>query len=238
MTEAELDELLAQSALARQPTLDVEAVEVPSDLLSESEQQLRSQLEAAVEQAFWVAGRALQILRDQRLYRCTHRTFESYCRERFGHSRQKAHFLIVAAEVYQVLSTNGVQILPANERQIRPLNPLEPVHQLEAWSLAVTEAGGKAPSGRLVARMVESIRERNPEPNPYQVGDACQIVVRDEPELSGKHKCWAGRSSAKYTHFIVLLPVGMGSTRSKSPTSNPSTITETSAANWQGWNSA
>lgn len=188
MSEAELDKLLAQS---QQPTVDVEVVEAHSDLLSEAEQQLRSQLEEAVEQAFWVAGRALQILRDQRLYRPTHRTFESYCQDQFGHSRQKAYFLIAAAEIYALLSTNGRQILPANERQIRPLNGLEPAQQLEAWSLAVAEAGGKAPSGRLVARMVESIRERNPEPNPYHVGDACQIVVRDEPELSGKHKCWA-----------------------------------------------
>ena len=86
MTEAELDALLAQSALAPQPTVDVEVVEADSDLLSEAEQQLRSQLEQAVEQAFWVAGRALQILRNQRLYRSTHGTFESDCHDQLGHS--------------------------------------------------------------------------------------------------------------------------------------------------------
>jgi hypothetical protein len=55
-------------------------------------------------------------LREQRLYRSTHDSFEGYCRERFGHSRQRASFLIAAAQIYQRLSTIGLLLLPANER--------------------------------------------------------------------------------------------------------------------------
>jgi hypothetical protein len=45
-----------------------------------------------VERAFFEAGKALAQLRDglgdRRLYRSTHKTFEEYCRDGFGYSRQ------------------------------------------------------------------------------------------------------------------------------------------------------
>ncbi|WP_256874980.1 hypothetical protein [Nostoc sp. C052] len=28
-------------------------------------------------------------------------------------------------------------------------------------------------------------------PNTYQIGEVCQIVVKDNPELRGKGGCWA-----------------------------------------------
>ncbi|MBD2451377.1 hypothetical protein H6G76_30485 [Nostoc sp. FACHB-152] len=90
-----------------------------------------------MERAFFEAGKALAELRDCRLYRSTHRTFEEYCRDRFGHSRQQSNYLIAAAGVYENLTTNGCQnvadknlttngcqILPTSERQVRPLVPL------------------------------------------------------------------------------------------------------------------
>ncbi len=60
------------------------------------------------------AVKALQELRDRRLYRSNHKTFESYCQERFGHSRQKANFLIAGARAYENLTTNGCQTDPEN----------------------------------------------------------------------------------------------------------------------------
>ena len=74
-----------------------------------------------MEKAFYLAGEALKELRDLRLYRDTHRSFEDYCRERFGHSRQKSNYLIAGAEIYQNLTTNRCQILPSTEYQVRPL---------------------------------------------------------------------------------------------------------------------
>lgn len=189
ITEAELEELLASSALAQRVPVEVLGPEV--EPLTEAEERLRRELEGRVEQAFFAAGAALRQLRDGRLYRSTHSTFEAYCRERFGHSRQKANFLIAAARIYENLTTSGCQLLPANERQLRPLNLLDPASQAQAWTLAVSEAGGRAPSGRLVRKAVESLRERVPSANPYRPGDACQVRVRDDPELSGKDRCWA-----------------------------------------------
>ncbi|NDJ25578.1 hypothetical protein GS682_28990 [Nostoc sp. B(2019)] len=183
-------------------TITVTAVEVPE--LTEEEQRDRLHLERRVERAFFEAGKALMELRDRRLYRSTHRTFEEYCRDRFGHSRQQSNYLIAAAEVYENLTTIGCQnvvnkdlttigsqILPTNERQVRPLTKLEPQQQQEVWQQAVEEAGGKLPSGRIVKDVVQRIIERTKVPNTYQIGEVCQILAKDNPELRGKGGCWA-----------------------------------------------
>jgi hypothetical protein len=65
-------------------------------LISE-EEQVFAQCEAAVEnlkRAFWAAGKALQVIRDGRLYRATHDRFEDYCLERWGMVRGQANKLI------------------------------------------------------------------------------------------------------------------------------------------------
>ena len=67
---------------------------------------------------------------------------------------------------------------------------LEPEVQREAWQKAVEEAGGKVPSGRIVKNVVQRIIERTRVPNTYQLGEVCQILAKDNPELRGKGKCW------------------------------------------------
>ena len=186
------------------PIVTVETVPVLEDSeLSAEEESDRLFLERKVERAFYEAGKALKELRDRRLYRSTHKTFEEYCRERFGFSRIAAHYRIAATEVvdnlltigYQNsptedLLTTGTQILPTSERQVRPLTQLEPDQQRQVWQQAVTEAGGKVPSSRLVKDVVQRVRERARVPIPYRVGDVCSILVKDNPELRGKGGCW------------------------------------------------
>lgn len=104
----------------------------------------RLHLERRVERAFFEAGKALTELRDKRLYRSTHKTFEEYCRDRFGHSRQQSNYLIAAANVYENLTTIGCQnvvdenlttnrsqILPTSEGQVRSMTKLKPQQQQE-----------------------------------------------------------------------------------------------------------
>ena len=182
--------------------ITVTSVEIPE--LTEEEQRDRLHLERRVERAFFEAGKALMELRDRRLYRSTHKTFEDYCRDRFGHSRQKSNYLIAAADVYENLTTiccqnlppedlttNGSQILPTGEGQVRPITKLEPQEQWEVWQQAVELAGGKVPTGRIVKDVVQRIMERTQVPNTYQIGEVCQILVKDNPELRGKGGCWA-----------------------------------------------
>ena len=58
-------------------------------------------------------------IRDERLYRETHDTFEAYCKERFNFTRQRAHQLISSSEAAESVST--IVDKPANEAQAREL---------------------------------------------------------------------------------------------------------------------
>ena len=166
-----------------QPTsaLQISVEVVETSKLTPEEERVRLHLERQVERAFYLAGKALAELRSRRLYRSTHKTFEEYCRDRFGYSRRKMDYLIAGAEVFDnlLLKTNGSQkeepetrlvgsqnsetetrtigsqILPTSERQVRPLTKLEPSQQREVWQQAVTSAGGKVPSGRIVKDIVQ-----------------------------------------------------------------------------------
>ncbi|WP_313934928.1 hypothetical protein [Nostoc sp. FACHB-280] len=204
-------------------TIDVVAIEVPE--LTEQEQSDRLHLERKVERAFFEAGKALAELRDRRLYRSTHKTFEEYCKDRFGFERRHPYRLIEAAivvdnlmqmcpngtqtetdssdEQEQSIGTQaeielsdeqmrpiGTQILPTSERQVRPLTKLEPQQQQAVWQRAVHVAGGKVPSARIVTDVVQRIMERTQVPNTYQIGEVCQILVKDNPDLRGKGGCW------------------------------------------------
>ncbi|MEH2264149.1 hypothetical protein [Nostoc sp.] len=172
--------------------------------MTEEEQSDRLHLERRVERAFFEAGKVLTELRDRRLYRSTHRTFEEYCRDRFGHSRQQSNYLITASGVYENLTTigcqnvadenlttNGSQTMPTNERQVRPMTKLEPHQQQEVWVKAVEQAGGKVLPARIVKNVVQQIMERTQIPNTYQLGEVCQILAKDNPELKGKGGCWS-----------------------------------------------
>ncbi|WP_339406749.1 hypothetical protein [Nodularia sp. LEGE 04288] len=47
------------------------------------------------------------------------------------------------------------------------------------------------PSGRIVKDVVQRIMERTKVPNTYQVGEVCQILAKENPDLRGKGGCWA-----------------------------------------------
>ncbi|ACC85029.1 hypothetical protein [Nostoc punctiforme] len=172
-------------------TITVTAIEIPE--LTEEEQRDRLHLERRVERAFFEAGKALAELRDRRLYRSSHRTFEEYCRDRFGHSRRQSYLLMDAAVIFDNLEQKcdrSDHILPTNEWQVRPLSKLDPDIQPEAWEQAVESANGKVPSHRIVKDVVQRIMERTQVPNTYQIGEVCQILAKDNPELRGKAGCW------------------------------------------------
>lgn len=89
--------------------------------------------EAAVDtlrKAFWAAGKALQVIRDARLYRETHPTFEDYIEDRWQMSRPQAYRLIAAWPLAEALSPIGDNRL--NEGQVRELLPLAERHGQDA----------------------------------------------------------------------------------------------------------
>ncbi len=192
----------------------VAAVEVLEDL-TEQEAAERHRLEIKVERAFVEAGVALRTLRDLRLYRSTHKTFEEYCQDRFGYSRVSAYHKITAAEVVENLLTNSYQnqvgevredlltkshqILPTKETQVRPLAKLEPDEQFKVWQQAVVSAGGKVPTERLVK--VEVLRHRGiverlkakhhtSATESYKISDLFWLTGLSGPERK-YNGCWA-----------------------------------------------
>jgi len=99
-----------------------------------------SELEAVVEsglQTFVEVGQALSEIRDSRLYRETHATFEDYCRERWQFTGRRGRQLIAAAEI-------GTIVPAENESQARALAPLLAAHGptavAEAWEAAWRES--------------------------------------------------------------------------------------------------
>jgi phage N-6-adenine-methyltransferase len=113
--------------------------------LSAAERGRLEQLEGVIERglaSFIEVGEALVEIRDQRLYRSTHESFDSYCLERWGFRRAHAHRLVQSAKVIRALSPTGDT--PAKERHARELAPLlaDPDQLREAWSDARERATG------------------------------------------------------------------------------------------------
>ena len=104
---------------------------------------------------FVEVGEALLEIRDSRLYRAEHATFEDYCRARWGISRPRAYELMHASEVVGAVSANADTPTPPNEAVARELAPLrdDPEKLREAWQDAVEEHG-PAPTAKQVRQHV------------------------------------------------------------------------------------
>jgi hypothetical protein len=161
--------------------------------------------------SFYEVGSALLTIRDSKLYRGTHGTFEAYCQDRWQMSRPRAYQLIEAAKVKDNLSTT-VDISP-NERQLRPLAALPPEQQSKAWQQAVATA----PNGKITAAHVSNtmrgmlIAEQtkpSPPPQPQILSDAIlsarmaidqlQSIGADDPlrdEALGEVKFWLKKNT-------------------------------------------
>lgn len=112
-----------------------------------------TELETVIEhglQTFVDVGTALMEIRDSRLYRDSHGTFEDYCRERWGLKRQRAYELIDAARIAGSLSEISDKA-PVRESHVAPLASLPADTQREVWQRAVETA----PNGKVTAKHVE-----------------------------------------------------------------------------------
>ncbi len=204
-TEKIIQEVIAIAAIDDTQVVAAEVVEE----LSEQEEAERHRLELKVERAFVEAGWALQELRDRRLYRNTHNSFEDYCRDRFGMNRSRSYQLIDAATVFDNLTEcpQIVDILPTNESQCRPLIQLEPDEQREAWQQAVKAVDGKVPSGRIVKSIVQRLKERGITlpPISFQEGDVVLIRGAGNLDLRKYDGQWAiALRINEYTVAIAL----------------------------------
>ena len=133
---------------------------------------------------FIKVGCALAEIRDNRLYRETHKTFEKYCKETWDLSRGYADQQIGGYETVTLLESkmtaiavknnsdfendtpesstimDGQHILPINEAQTRPLTKLkDPDDQVKAWGLVLEQLNdGKKLTAALVNKAVKEVR--------------------------------------------------------------------------------
>ena len=120
-------------------------------LLTSDEADRLAGCEAVIEaglMGFVEVGEALAGIRDARLYRQEHASFEDYVRERWGLSRRTAYRMVDSAKIVAALCPMGHVEAPANERQVRELAPLrdDPERLAAAWQQAndTAEAEGRS----------------------------------------------------------------------------------------------
>ncbi|MCC6192099.1 MAG: hypothetical protein IT318_23970 [Anaerolineales bacterium] len=126
-----------------------------ADELARNESKELARLETIIQlglSTFVEVGNALLRIRDGRLYRASHKTFEEYTQERWGMTRRRANQLIGAAETVGNLGTT-VPILPDAERQVRPMAQLAAEQQQAAWDEATRRANGQ-PTAAIVEQVV------------------------------------------------------------------------------------
>jgi hypothetical protein len=122
------------------------------------------QLEMIVDRGltnFVAVGNALFEIRDLKLYREKHATFEAYCRGKWGMSRVQAHRLIEAAAVVEMLP-NGNKV--SNEAQARELAKVPTEDRPAVLEQAAAEGPVTAKTIRKAAG--EAAWAADPEPEP------------------------------------------------------------------------
>lgn len=133
------------------------------------------QLEAVIERGlatFVEVGEALLEIRDSRLYRETHATFDAYCQQRWGIHRSRGYQLMEAAKVVRLLSSADAGMSTAvdipSETVVRPLVAL--MHKdPEAVPLVMSVAQDAAEGGAVTDRHVRAaVQEYMQEEQPIE----------------------------------------------------------------------
>ena len=127
-----------------------------SDLTADERNDLLA-LEAVIEagqETFVQVGAALLAIRDHRLYRETHKTFEAYVKARWSCSRARAYQLMDWAGVARNLSTD-VDMRGLNEAQARAIASLPADDQRVVYRFAMS----MAPKGRPTASFLKDLAE-------------------------------------------------------------------------------
>lgn len=155
-------EVLAPAAGSNVPTTDTKVLTMPLPApndnapdgpLDDREQAQLTACESSIDGlrvAFWAAGRALQIVRDGRLYRDRHASFDEYVEQRWEMQRSYAHKLIRAWPLAAKLDS----VAPAiNEGQVRELLSVAARHGEDAAVTVYTTIAGaddvKVTAGKL-----------------------------------------------------------------------------------------
>lgn len=130
--------------------------------------------------SFYEVGTALVKIRDKRLYRSSHESFEDYCRDAWGFGAKRAGQIIIASEVVESLPAE-ISTNCRNEGVARALAKVEPSKRAEVVQKAMD-------SGKVTASSIKEAAEPTPPTPPVHplAGIAPALVAAfDEQEKSG-----------------------------------------------------
>ena len=134
-------------------------------------------------QTFREVGAALLEIRDSRLYRETHSTFELYCTEKWGMPRARAYHLIDSAKVVAVL---GDPSDLTNEAQARELADIESPSEMKTVWAAVEKT--KQP---ITAALIRQVRGEVLTPTSVQHADTpTDRLVASIGRLMTQYAAW------------------------------------------------
>ena len=180
------------------PTDSITAPE--ADLLAFCERKI-----AAGFSTFCEVGDALLKIRDARLYRASHASFEDYCREKWGMTRRRADQLIEASAVVIGLASenHGSQI--TTERQARELAKVPESSRAEVLKQA-------AEAGPVTAKAIkEAAEKRKGEPDNEPPRVQCGIPAANlNDEESRSHRIT--RAVMKACEELEAVLAGMNAT--------------------------
>lgn len=123
--------------------------------------------------AFWGAGKALQVIRDGRLYRETHATFEDYTEQRWQMRRAQADKLIRGWPLAERLNRPTL-----NQAQVLELLPLAALHgddAAESVYETVAQAAAEVDGVRVTAAVIKGAVSVLPD-GQFDIGEAARQV--------------------------------------------------------------
>lgn len=167
-----------------EPLADVTLPDL-ADRLSADEKRDLAQHEARIKDGMKIVfdvALALTGIRNGRLYRETHKTFELYCDERWGFTKTHANRMIAGASVLEDLTPIGAK--PKNIEQTKPLTRLKPEQRREAWAVAQERAAGKEVTAfdleQAAAKVAPKVSKMAPPPTKEQLVKAKRARVSRE----------------------------------------------------------
>jgi hypothetical protein len=152
------------------------------------------------------AAQALLEIRDRRLYRATHTSWEAYCQERWGFSRAHGYRLIAAADVARDVSPTGDTI---NERQARELVPLTTEQRRDVWQQA--QEDGRPTAARIADLAAKALAGLSPADQQATIQEAERRVL--QPTAGGKDRSWIETVERWATRGQRLLRQQVGTER-------------------------
>lgn len=161
--------------------------------LTELESVVRSGLDT-----FVTVGRALAEIRDGRLYREMHGTFEAYCEEQWSLPRTRAYELISASEIAGRVSEIS-DIAPTREGQAKELRGLP-----TETAAAVMQKAHADSDGRVTAAAIREARQAiapRPVNDPWASRIAAELAASD-----GAYAERADAASSPVDDYLATLP--------------------------------